>query len=132
MNEDIAWIDLLGWTEEELGDLRFVAYSYVKQGHYETALKFFEALAILSPNSAYDLQTVGALYLELGDNLTALNYLDRALQIEPEHAPTLLNRTKALFLLGYHKQGLREAALLQKNKDRTIAGQAEALLLCYQ
>jgi tetratricopeptide (TPR) repeat protein len=87
MSSAIKWLDLLGWTEEEMNDLRFVAYSYIKQGHYKTALKFFEALAVLCPHSAYDLQTLGALYLETGDNLTALNYLDRSLQIEAKPPP---------------------------------------------
>jgi|JI9StandDraft_2_1071091.scaffolds.fasta_scaffold173459_2 tetratricopeptide (TPR) repeat protein len=131
MSSAIKWLDLLGWTEEEMNDLRFVAYSYIKQGHYKTALKFFEALAVLCPHSAYDLQTLGALYLETGDNLTALNYLDRSLQIEANHPPTLLNRAKALLLLGYHKQGIGAALQLQTHTDPKIRGQAEALILSY-
>lgn len=127
----VKWLDLLGWSDEELNDLRFVGYSYIKQGHYKTALKFFEALCILSPESVYDLQTTGAIHLELGDNLSALTYLDRALQMDATHGPTLLNRAKALLLLGYHKQGLLEAARLKTHEDNRIAGQAEALILGY-
>lgn len=129
---DIEWLDLLGWSENEINDLRFVAYSYIKQGHYKIALKFFEALVVLCPESSYDLQTLGALYLELGDNLTALNFFDRALKQDPENPPTLINRAKALLLLGYHKQGLEQAALLKKHHDGKIANQAEALILAYQ
>ncbi len=131
MSSTVKWLDLLGWTEEEMSDLRFVAYSYIKQGQYKIALKFFEALAVLSPDSAYDLQTLGALHLEIGDNITALGYLDRSLQIENNHAPTLLNRAKALLLLGYHRQGLAAASQLQKHEDARIRGQAEALMLSY-
>ena len=129
---EIPWLDLLGWGTEEITDLRFVAYSYVKQGHYKIALKFFEALVVLCPTSSYDLQTLGALYLEMGDNLTALNYFDQALKYEADSPPTLINRAKALFLLGYHRQGLAQAALLKNHPDAKIAGQAEALLLAYQ
>jgi tetratricopeptide (TPR) repeat protein len=127
----VNWLDLLGWTEEEAGDLRFVGYAYIKQGHYKIALKFFEALAVLCPHSAYDLQILGALYLQMGDNLTALNYLDRALGEDSAHAPTLLNRAKALILLGYHKQGLAQASSLKENEDKKISGQASALILAY-
>lgn len=129
---EIPWMDLLGWSDNEVNDLRFVAYSYIKQGHYQIALKFFEALVILCPTSSYDLQTLGALYLELGDNLSALNYFDRALQYDAENPPTLINRAKALLLLGYHKQGLAQAAVLKNHPDAKISGQAEALLIAYQ
>lgn len=129
---EIHWMDLLGWSEEEVNDLRFVAYSYIKQGHYKIAMKFFDALVVLCPESSYDLQTLGALHLELGDNLMALNFFDRALQYDPNSPPTLINRAKALFLLGYHRQGLEQATVLKSHPDAKISGQAEALILAYQ
>lgn len=129
---DITWLDVLGWEEEDLQDLRFVGYSYVKQGHYETALKFFEALVILSPDSPYDNQTLGAIHLELGDNLKALNYIDRALILDPKHEQTLLNRAKALLLLGYTNQGITLATNLLTAKNTAIKNGAEALVLAYR
>lgn len=128
----VNWTDLLGWTDEEVNDLRFVGYSYIKEGHYEIAKKFFEALVVLCPDSAYDFQTLGAVYLQMGDNLEALNFFDKALKIDPEHAPTLLNRAKALLLLGYHRQGLAQAAILKASANPRVASQAEALILAYQ
>lgn len=127
----INWKDLLGWGTDEIQDLRFVGYSYIKQGQYETALKFFEVLAILSTENAYDMQTLGALYLQMGNNLSALNYLEKALKIEAAHEPTLLNRAKVLFLLGYKKQGLNQASQLEKSSNASIANQARALALAY-
>ena len=126
------WTDLLGWTEEEINDLRFVGYSYIKEGHYEIAKKFFEALIVLCPNSAYDIQILGAIYLQTGENHEALNYFDKALKLDPEHDPTLLNRTKALLLLGHHRQGLAQASILKSSSNKRIADQAEALILSYQ
>lgn len=110
------WLEILGWGRDELDDLRFVGYSYVRQGHYDTAITFFEALVILAPQSAYDLQTLGALYLQIGNNLASLNYIERALKIEPKHVPSLLNRTKALFSLGYKRQAVMQALELQKKQ----------------
>ncbi len=52
------WLSILGWGKEELEDLRFVGYSYVKQGKYDIATTFFEALCILDPESVYDVQTL--------------------------------------------------------------------------
>ena len=125
------WTEILGWGDEELEDLRFVAFSYIKQGQYDIAVCFFEALTVLAPKNAYDLQTLGALYLQKGKALEALSHLDKALKIEPTHLLTLLNRCKTLFLLGYKKQGIQQAEQLAKSSDSEIAKQASALLLSY-
>jgi tetratricopeptide (TPR) repeat protein len=127
----VNWLDILGWHEEELDDLRFVGYSYIKQGNYDLALTFFEALSILSVQNAYDLQILGAIYLQKNNNLMALNTIEKALKLEPNHFPTLLNRTKALFALGYKKQGLISAKNLQTCPVEQIANQATALILAY-
>jgi tetratricopeptide (TPR) repeat protein len=129
--DKINWTDLLGWGTDELSDLRFVGYAYVKQGKYDIALKFFEALIILDPDNEYDLQTLGALYLQIGDNVSALNCLEKALRVNPIHAPTLLNRAKALFLLGYKRQATIQAKDLENHPDSLIADSAKALLLSY-
>lgn len=126
------WLDLLGWGEKEIGDLRYVAYTYIKQGVYDVALTFFDALAVVAPPTAYDLQTMGALYLQLGNGLKALDYLDRALKIDPMHHSTQLNRAKALFMLGYKRQGLAQVLELEKLPDQEISAQASALALAYR
>jgi tetratricopeptide (TPR) repeat protein len=127
----VNWQELLGWGTDEIDDLRFVGYSYLKQGNYDIAITFFEALVTLVPQSVYDLQTLGALYLQKGNNLMALNFIERALRLEPHHAATLLNRTKALFALGYKRQAVAQAKLLEKNIDPVIASQAGSLLLAF-
>ena len=127
----VDWLSILGWNKDELEDLRFVGYSYIKQGNYEFAITFFEALVILAPESLYDLQTLGALYLQKGNNLMALNYIEKAVKLDPAHLPTLLNRTKALFALGYKRQALSQARSLEKSDQEQIAGQAQALIMAY-
>lgn len=128
----IKWLEVLGWKDTQLEDLRFVGYSYLKQGEYKIALKFFEALIVLDPQSAYDLQTLGALYLQMGNNLSALDYLERALKIDGTHGPTLLNRAKALFVLGYKKQALDQLESLTTHLQVDIAKQAKALIQAYR
>lgn len=128
----LNWLEILGWGENEVNDLRYVAYSYIKQGIYDVALTFFDAVTILSPPTAYDLQTIGALHLQLGNGLKALDFLDRALKLDPNHLFTKLNRAKALFMLGYKRQGLIQVIELEKSLDPEIAAQASALMLAYQ
>ncbi len=125
----VNWLEVLGWGTAEIEDLRIAGYSYIRQGAYHIALTFFEGMAILAPPMPYDLQTLGALYLQLGQTLLALEFLDRALKADPTHLPTQLNRAKALFALGYKKQALAQAAALEESADATMQEQAKALIL---
>ena len=127
----INWLDLLKWNEEQIEDVRAAGYAYIRQGKYDIALSFFEALTVLFPQGAYDAQTLGALYLQLNQPAKALRYFDRALKLQPNHGPTLLNLSKAFFMLGNKEDGLRVARLLRRGKDRQIASMAEALILAF-
>jgi|694.fasta_scaffold04059_24 tetratricopeptide (TPR) repeat protein len=127
----INWLNELGWTSDQLDDLRFTGYSYIRQGKYDIALPFFEALVVLDPESAYDAQTLGALYLQLNNPVKALKAFDRALKLDTEHAPTLLNVTKALFMLGKREEGLKLANILKNESDSSISNVAKALILAW-
>ena len=129
--EPIDWKQVLGWGETEIQDLVFVGYSYIKEGHYSVALRFFEALVALEPENLYCLQTLGALYLQTGNHLYALNYLEKALKQDPEDSKTQLNKVKTLFLLGFKKQAAEQANDLKNHQDKSIADRADALLMAY-
>lgn len=127
----INWQKKLGWTEEHLDEIRNAGYSYIRQGRYAIALPFFEALVILNPDNPYDAQALGALYVQTNEPEKAIKYLDRALQLEADHSPTLLNLTKAFFMSGKIKEGVRLAKVLQNDSNPFIAGTASALLMTY-
>ncbi len=127
----INWCKQLGWTEDHLEELRYAGYAYLRQGKYDIAISFFEALAVLDPESAYDSQTLGALYLQLGNGPKALKWLDRALKLEADHAPTLLNVCKAFFMMGKKEEGLKLANILKKEPNPNIANVAKALTMAY-
>jgi tetratricopeptide (TPR) repeat protein len=127
----IDWLKALGWNQDQLEDLRNAGYAYIRQGKYDIALPFFEALVVLDSESAYDAQTLGAIYLEINQPQKALKYFDRALRLEADHAPTLLNVTKALFMVGKKNEGLKLAHILENESDLNIANVAKALILAY-
>lgn len=127
----INWKEKLKWTSESSDELRLAAYAYIRQGKYDIAIDFFEALTVLEPDSAYDAQTLGALWVQLGNPVKALKCFDQALKIDADHAPTLLNLAKALFMLGKTEEGLKIAASLKNESDPTISNVAKALLLAY-
>lgn len=125
------WQEILGWDDNTLEDIRFVGYAYVKQGLYDIALKIFEGLLAVSNDDPYDLKTLGALHLQIGNPLVALQYFDKSLKKEPKDLQTQLNRTKALFILGYRKQGIAEAKKLVASDDPLVAKNASALILAF-
>jgi len=127
----INWRESLGWDEEQIEELRFMGYAYIRQGKYDIALPFFEALNVLDPESAYDSQTLGAIYLQIGQPNKALACFDKALKLEADHAPTLLNLAKAFFMLGKRQEGLKLASILKDEPNASIANAAKALLLAY-
>ena len=127
----IDWRKKLKWTEEHIEDLRYTGFSYIRQGKYDIGIAFFEALNVLSSENAYDPQTLGALYLEIGEPAKALKFFDKALKIESDHAPTLLNMCKALFMLGRKEEGLKLANILKNEPSLYVANVARALILAY-
>jgi predicted Zn-dependent protease len=125
------WRKELGWTEDHCEELRTAAYSYIRQGKYDIALSIFEALTVLEPENSYDSQTLGALYVELNQPSKALKHLDQALKLEPNHTPTLLNLTKAFFMLGKKQDGINICKMLQNDPTPAVSSTAKALLLAY-
>jgi tetratricopeptide (TPR) repeat protein len=127
----VNWREKMHVTEDQISDLRYAGYSYLRQGKYDIALRFFEALIILDPESSYDAQTIGAMYLETGNPGKALIQFDRALKLEADHAPTLLNLCKAFFMLGRVEEGLKLAHILKGNADPKASSVSRALILAY-
>ncbi len=127
----INWAEKFGWSDEQFDDLRLTGYAYIRQGKYDIALPLFEALTILDGATAYDAQTLGALYIQLGNPAKALRFLDIALKLEAGHGPSLLNLAKAFFMLGNVEEGLKLVRILRKNPDSNIRSVSEALMLAF-
>ncbi len=125
----VNWKELLGWSEDQLDELRFSGFSFLREGLYIKAVLFFEALVILDPTSAYDRQTLGALYLQMDEIDKAEKVLVEALELDPHHEPTLLNYVKTLLTNGKEKRAIELAQNLRHSADQTIAGDAMALVL---
>lgn len=129
---NINWREKLNWNEEHIEDLRYTGYSYIRQGKYDIALSFFEALTVLDPENAYDAQTLGALYLQLNQPAKAIKCFDLALKLDAEHAPTLLNLAKAFLMLGRKDEAVRLAQILKNEPNPNISNVAKALILAYE
>ncbi|MCP5469497.1 MAG: type III secretion chaperone [Chlamydiales bacterium] len=125
------WVEILGWQEEQLNEIRFSGFSFLREGKYEKARLFFEALLILDPKCIFDRQTLGAIYLQVGENEKALYQLEKALSMDPSHQPTLMNKAKALLMLGKKQEALDIIQILKKSDDAKLANDATALLMAH-
>ena len=129
---ELNWSKILDWDDEKIEEFRLTAFLYIREGKYDIAQSFCETLAILNPESSYDLETLGALYLQLNNPVNALTYLDKARAIDPNSQTIQINRIKALLQLGYREEGVRLLnAFIPKCSDKFIASDAEALKLAY-
>lgn len=127
----LNWLEILGWSKDQLDEFRFAGFLYLREGHYDRALIYFKTLILLDPTNAYDWETLGALYLQMGDPAQALENINAALALQPLHEPTLLNKVKTLIALKRKEEALALAYQLQKSSDLTIAGDASALITAY-
>jgi len=128
---EINWLEELGWSQENVDDLRSTGYAYIKQGKYEIAAKFFKALVALQPENAYNRQTMGALYLQLNEPENAIVELKKALKIDSKHPPTLLNLCRAYLALGKIDEALKICQALKKSDMPSVSNMAKAYLLAY-
>lgn len=128
---EVNWREILGWNLDQLEELRLSGFAFLREGKYDKALLFFKTLCLLDPKNAYDLQTLGALYLQMGKGELALDAINKALLLEEVHEPTLLNKVKTLLLLRRNNEALEIAKKLQTSADVTIAGDATALIVAY-
>lgn len=129
---NVNWSDVLGWGPMHLQELRFSGYNYFKEGKYEIAKIFFDALTVLDSENPYDRRLLGAIYMLLGDFEKALSTHDEAIKLDPNHLGVQINRAKTLFFLGRVEEGLSAATLLAKCSDKDISNDAQALILAYK
>lgn len=122
---------MLGWTLDQLEEIRLAGFSFLREGKYDKALIFFKALVILDSKNAYDMQTLGALYLQMGKGDLAFETLSKAIALDPASDATRLNLVKAQFMIGKKLEALSMARQLDKSPDLTIAGDASALISAY-
>lgn len=127
-NHFLEWKNI---SEEQREEIQWIGFSYIRQGRYEIALPLFSMLVEINGESIYDVQTLGALYLQTDQAEKGIKILEKALQLAPEDAPTQLNYAKALFSLGYREMALQKVRKLRKHRKKTIARQARALILAY-
>lgn len=122
-------LNILGWKIDDLNNLQFIGFSYIKQGKFEIAKTLFEALEVLHPEDPYNLSTLGGLYIETKEPYKALNVLEKALMLDPQNEISQFNKIQALLSLGFKKQALEACQMLAQAKDPVLKSKAEALLL---
>jgi hypothetical protein len=78
-----------------------VGYHHYENGRYEKAQELFESVSAYRPDNVYALSGVAACALAQGHLEMALNWYDRALVRDPQHAPSLKGRALVMKQLGH-------------------------------
>jgi predicted Zn-dependent protease len=104
----------------------------VKQGKYDIALTLLETLEVLDSNDLYTLQTLGAIYIEMKKPEKALEFLLKALSLDPQNEMILFNKTQALISMGSKAEALEDCKLLTNAKNPHIKRKIDAYLLSQQ
>jgi tetratricopeptide (TPR) repeat protein len=127
----VAWREVIGWSQDEIDELRAIGYSYLRQGQYKVAQTFFEALVVLDPANLFDLKTLGGLRDIAGDAPGAIDTFTQVLQHAPQDTFALLGLAKAELSAGKQTQAIERLRTLSTSSQKRIALDAQALILAY-
>jgi Flp pilus assembly protein TadD len=127
----VEWREVVGWDQDEIEEMRAIAYAYLRQGHLALARTFYEALVVLDPNSLYDLRTLAVLRDLQGDTDGALTLYGKVLQLEPTDPFASLGLAKAQLAAGRRGEAIPRLQKLSTIPDRRVAADAQALLQAY-
>ena len=114
------------WNKDEIRIISEIAYALAQQGRNREAIVMFEGLLAIAPATAYFQAALGALHLRLKEFASAVEYLNAALEIEPNDIVSLVNRGEALMRTGDTDQAREDftrvvqLAAAQTNKNRQL------------
>ncbi len=87
----VAWLEQnyrnSGWLFRE-GDINRLGYILLQQGHLPEALRVLQLNAEINPQSCNAHDSLGDIYLKMGDEGMARSHYQRALNIKPNFKPT--------------------------------------------
>lgn len=130
---ELNWLEIMGWDEGYLDQLRSTAFLYIRQGKYDIAKDYFHMLTVIDPEQSFDLQTLGAIYLQEDNPSLALGYLQKAKSLDPGNWTISLNYIKAMLSMGYQQESINLIEeFLRGCKDPFLRSDAEALKMAYQ
>ncbi|MEW6097143.1 MAG: tetratricopeptide repeat protein [bacterium] len=88
--KDRSGIDLETYLEGE--KIFNQAFSCMQKHQWQNAIDGFKACLLINPKHAQSYGNIGACYAQLGQKEQALSAFDKALEIDPNYEPALINR----------------------------------------
>jgi len=67
-------------------------FEYMEKQEYESAISQLKKAVAINPNPPQTYGNLGLCYANLGEKDLALDYLDKALELDPKYEPALVNR----------------------------------------
>lgn len=106
------------------------AIVFHQQGKFQDAKSIYEKVLAIQPTNFFALQLMGALFVQTDNNLHAIDFLSRALQINPNHLASYINLGVALQKLNRFDEALAsydKAIGLDPNNAETYMNRGVAL-----
>lgn len=96
------------------------AFAMMQERHWQQAIDRFQEVIALNPNSPQSHGNMGICYAQLGLRQDALASLDRALELDPNYEPALLNRKTVTSLKEGEKLPDSRCHAVDYGKDYTL------------
>lgn len=128
---EITLAELEGIDRNHLYTIAEIGYVLMEEGKLEDAKKIYEGLIEMEPRDYYFHSVLGAIYQQLRKNESALEEYNRAIELNPEDIPSLVNSAEILLHNGKlleSSERLKRAINLDKNGEDPWAMRARALV----
>lgn len=130
--EDSEYGEKLEISEDEILEMGRVGAVFYEQGNLENALKIFEGLVELQPNSSYAHSALGAVLTLRKEDSRAIEHLEKAIQIEPNQIAPYVNLGEVLIRQQQLEKAianLRKAIKLDPDENNSGANRARSMIM---
>lgn len=95
--------------------------SYLNTGEYKLAIESYNRAYSLNPKDPYISCSLSSTYNVLKEPRRAIKHADNALSVDPQYAPAMFNKAKALKILGRNEESdilIEKAVTLRREQKR--------------
>ena len=124
--------DVFRLSEQDLATLTIVGFELFNQGKYGDARVIFQGLNALGHDDGFVQSALGTIAARDGEFEKAIEYLSRAIEIDPEDVAALTNRAEVYLKMNCFEKAaddLKAAIDLDPDEGSTLSSRARVLAM---